>query len=109
MNRNLINISSLALSKLKSIITENNMKAVRLSLKTGGCNGFEYNLEPTLTLEKDDEHFSKDGVNVYICSKSLLFLIGTDIDWKKNIMGETFVFNNPNATSKCGCGSSFSA
>ena len=53
--------------------------------------------------------FLKDGVNVYICNKSLLFLIGTTIDWKKNIMGETFVFNNPNATSKCGCGSSFSA
>ena len=109
MSKNIINISSIALNKLKTIITENNMKAVRLSLKTGGCNGFEYKLEPIQKLDKNDEHFLKDGVNVYICSKSLLFLIGTTIDWKKNIMGETFVFNNPNATSKCGCGSSFSA
>ena len=109
MSKNIINISSIALNKLKTIITENNMKAVRLSLKTGGCNGFEYKLEPIQKLDKNDEHFFKDGVNVYICNKSLLFLIGTTIDWKKNIMGETFVFNNPNATSKCGCGSSFSA
>jgi iron-sulfur cluster assembly protein len=109
MNKSIINITSIALKKLKMIITENNMKAIRLSLKTGGCNGFEYNLEPTLTLEKGDEYFSKDGVNVYICSKSLLYLVGTNIDWKKNIMGETFVFSNPNATSKCGCGSSFGA
>ena len=109
VSKNLISISSIALSKFKSIIRDNNMKAIRLSLKSGGCNGFEYKLEPTLSLEKGDEHFSKDGVNVYICSKSLLFLIGTHIDWKKNIMGESFVFNNPNATSKCGCGSSFGA
>ena len=109
MSKNIINISSIALNKLKTIITENNMKAVRFSLKTGGCNGFEYKLEPIQKLDKNDEHFLKDGVNVYICNKSLLFLIGTTIDWKKNIMGETFVFNNPNATSKCGCGSSFSA
>ena len=72
MSKSIINITSIALKKLKMIITENNMKAIRFSLKTGGCNGFEYNLEPTLTLEKGDEHFSKDGVNVYICSKSLL-------------------------------------
>ena len=109
MKKSLINISSIALSKLRTIIAENNMKAIRLSLKSGGCNGFEYNLKPTLTQEKDDEHFLKDGVDVYICSKSLLFLIGTNIDWKKSIMGESFVFNNPNATSKCGCGSSFGA
>ena len=59
MNRNLINISSTALAKLKTIIVENNKKAIRLSLKAGGCNGFEYNLEPTLTLEKNDESFFK--------------------------------------------------
>ena len=109
MKKGLINISSIALSKFKTILTESNMNAIRLSLKTGGCNGFEYNLEPTLTFEKDDEHCTKDGINVYICSKSLIYIIGTNIDWKKSIMGETFVFNNPNATSKCGCGSSFGA
>ena len=107
--RNLINISSIALAKLKTIIAESNTNAIRLSLKAGGCNGYEYSLEPTLISEKDDEHFLKDGVNVHICGKSLLYLVGTNIDWKKSIMGETFVFNNPNATSKCGCGSSFGA
>lgn len=59
MSKNIINISSIALNKLKTIITENNMKAVRLSLKTGGCNGFEYKLEPIQKLDKNDEHFFK--------------------------------------------------
>jgi len=115
MRKGLITISSLAMKKLKMIVSERNMNAVRLSLKTGGCNGFEYNLEPTSVSSAPsgagdgDEHFLQDGMDVYICGKSLLYLVGTHVDWKKSVMGEMFVFENPNAKSKCGCGTSFNA
>ena len=109
MSKPLISITKTASKRLLDIVKSNNSKAILFDLKSGGCNGFEYKLEPTSTLEKYDEHYSKDGVNVYICNKSLIYLIGTNIDWKKNIMGETFVFKNPNAKGSCGCGSSFNA
>ncbi len=107
MSRQLISVTCAALCKLKNIINTNNYNAIRFSLKGGGCNGFEYKLEPTNNLSKKEEYFSQNGVDIHICDKSLLYLIGTEIDWKKDIMGEAFVFNNPNAQNTCGCGTSF--
>ena len=108
MSRALISISSLAIERLR-LIAKSDGDAIKLSLKTGGCNGFEYDIRPMSKPEGDDAIHVQDGLRVHICGKSLLYLIGTHIDWKKNIMGETFVFENPNAVSKCGCGTSFSA
>ena len=56
---------------------------------------------------KGNELFNDSGVEIQICKKSLMYVIGTEIDWKKDIMGETFTFSNPLAKSSCGCGSSF--
>jgi iron-sulfur cluster assembly protein len=109
MSKALISISSLATKRLRLIAQGAGGGGVRLSLKTGGCNGFEYDIRPTSESKADDAVHVQDGLKVHICGKSLLYLIGTHIDWKRNIMGETFVFQNPNATSKCGCGTSFSA
>ena len=58
---------------------------------------------------KMDEIVKCEDINIIICNKSVMHLLGTTIDWKKDIMGESFHFENPNATSKCGCGTSFSA
>jgi iron-sulfur cluster assembly accessory protein len=77
-------------------------------VKSGGCNGFEYVLEPCDTAPKNSElHQEPDGA-LHICNMSTLYLLGTEIDWKEDIMGSRFVFSNPNARSKCGCGSTFS-
>ena len=106
--KNVINITSVALNRLRNIMKQTNSHAIKLSLKSGGCNGFEYKLEPTTQLlNKKDELFTDKNVNVHVCGKSLLYLLGTEIDWKKDIMGETFVFDNPNAQTTCGCGTSF--
>ena len=108
MKKNIINITDIALKQFRKIMKEQDCKAIYFSLKSGGCNGFEYNLEPTNnSLQKGDELYSKSGVDIQICKKSLIYIIGTEIDWEKNIMGETFKFNNPVAKNSCGCGSSF--
>lgn len=57
--------------------------------------------------DKTNEIVKLDNINIVICNSSIFHLLGSKIDWKKNIMGEAFHFENPNATSKCGCGTSF--
>jgi iron-sulfur cluster assembly protein len=62
------------------------------------------NVEP----EKFDEIIPYENINIIICSTSVMHLLGTEIDWKKTLMGESFHFTNPNAVANCGCGTSFS-
>lgn len=82
---------------------------LRVGVKGGGCSGFSYLLDLTEQQRDTDETFEKHGIKVVCDPKSYLYLNGTTIDFKDEIMGRGFVFNNPNATSSCGCGSSFSA
>ncbi len=82
---------------------------LRVGVKGGGCSGFSYTLDLTETKSDMDESWDMHGVDVICDSKSLLYLDGTTVDFKDEIMGRGFVFTNPNATSSCGCGSSFSA
>ncbi len=86
-----------------------NREAIRLrvGVKGGGCSGFSYVLDLTENQKDSDELFEQHGVRVVCDPKSLLYLNGTTIDFKDEIMGRGFVFQNPNATSACGCGSSF--
>jgi len=81
---------------------------LRVAVKGGGCSGFSYSLDLTETKRDSDESSEQHGVEVICDSKSHLYLNGTTVDFKDEIMGRGFVFNNPNATSSCGCGSSFS-
>ena len=81
---------------------------LRLGVKGGGCSGFSYSLDLTETKSEEDESWEQHGVDVVCDSKSLLYLDGTSVDFKDEVMGRGFVFSNPNATSSCGCGSSFS-
>ena len=90
---------------------------LRVGVKGGGCSGFSYILDLTETKKDDDEQwdyeFSVDGESQdfhVICDpKSYLYLNGTTVDFKDEVMGRGFVFDNPNASSSCGCGSSFNA
>ena len=82
---------------------------LRVGVKGGGCSGFSYILDLTEQNDDNDEQFEVQGVRVICDPKSYLYLNGTTIDFKDEIMGRGFVFSNPNASSTCGCGSSFSA
>lgn len=82
---------------------------LRVGVRGGGCSGFSYLLDITETKKDSDEEFLQNGVKVVCDPKSLLYLNGTKIDFREEIQGRGFMFENPNSTSSCGCGSSFSA
>ena len=82
---------------------------LRVGIKGGGCSGFSYSLDLTDTVGEFDEQCEQHGVHVVCDPKSLIYLEGTTVDFKDELVGRGFIFNNPNATSTCGCGSSFSA
>lgn len=109
-----IMLSETAAREIKKIITEQSLPEaetrLRVGVKGGGCSGFSYMLDLTEeTPTEADEELESNGVKILIDSKSLLYLDGTEIDFKDEVMGRGFVFKNPNATHTCGCGSSFSA
>lgn len=108
-----IELSETAAREIKTIIgrEELDLSKVRLrvGVKGGGCSGFSYVLDLTEQEKENDEKFERHGVTIVCDAKSYLYLNGTTIDFKDEVMGRGFVFSNPNATSSCGCGSSFSA
>ena len=106
--RPIITLTKPAIRKCQQILSNNKKKYLHLSLKSGGCSGFEYKFKPTDTLHKLDEKVVVDDLTVSVCHKSILHLLGTEINWEQDIMGEYFSFNNPNAEMVCGCGTSFS-
>src|SRR5207253_7850858 len=108
-----IMLSEAAAKEIKHIIKEQGLPEqetrLRVGVKGGGCSGFSYLLDLTESQKETDEEFEQHGIRIVCDPKSLLYLNGTTIDFKDEIMGRGFVFQNPNATSSCGCGSSFPA
>jgi iron-sulfur cluster assembly protein len=107
-------LSETAAKEIKKIITEQNLPAeqtkLRVGVKGGGCSGFSYMLDLTEEPKTEaDEEMEAHGVKILVDMKSYLYLNGVEIDFKDEVMGRGFVFKNPNATSTCGCGSSFTA
>jgi len=91
-------------------LDDNEQTYLRVGVKGGGCSGFSYILDLTGNLKDSDQIVSdEDGIKVICDDKSLLYIGGTSIDFRDEVMGRGFVFENPNASTTCGCGSSFSA
>jgi len=105
-------LTELAAKEVQTIVASQELDAekvrLRIGVKGGGCSGFSYLLDLTETQKDSDEVFEQHGIKIIIDPKSLLYLSGVTVDFKDEIMGRGFVFNNPNASSSCGCGSSFS-
>jgi iron-sulfur cluster insertion protein len=82
---------------------------LRVYISGGGCSGFQYGFTFDEIVNDDDTQMSKNGVTLLIDAMSLQYLAGAEIDYKDDLQGAQFVIKNPNATTTCGCGSSFSA
>jgi iron-sulfur cluster assembly protein len=105
-------LSEAAAKEIKEIIKQQNLPEentrLRVGVKGGGCSGFSYLLDLTEEAKGEgDEELESHGVKILCDMKSYLYLNGVEIDFKDEVMGRGFVFKNPNATSTCGCGSSF--
>jgi len=113
-------ITDTAAREISNIIKQQDLDhattRLRVGVKGGGCSGFSYILDLTETMKDDDQEWeytfdiegNKVDVRVICDPKSYLYLNGTTVDFKDEVMGRGFVFDNPNASSSCGCGSSFS-
>jgi iron-sulfur cluster insertion protein len=100
-----------AASKVKELVDEegNPDLKLRVFVQGGGCSGFQYGFTFDELINDDDTQMTKNGVTLLIDAMSLQYLAGAEIDYKDDLQGAQFVIKNPNATTTCGCGSSFSA
>ena len=100
-----------AADKVKQLVEEegNPELKLRVFVQGGGCSGFQYGFTFDEVVNEDDTPMTKNGVTLLIDAMSLQYLMGAEIDYKEDLQGAQFVIKNPNATTTCGCGSSFSA
>jgi iron-sulfur cluster insertion protein len=100
-----------AAAKVADLIAEegNPELKLRVFVQGGGCSGFQYGFTFDDAVNEDDTAFDKNGVTLLVDSMSFQYLVGAEIDYKEDINGSQFVIKNPNTTTTCGCGSSFSA
>jgi iron-sulfur cluster insertion protein len=103
--------SDAAAAKVRQLIDEEGNPALKLRVfvQGGGCSGFQYGFTFDETTNEDDTTMERNGVVLLIDAMSYQYLVGAEIDYKEDIEGAQFVIKNPNATTTCGCGSSFSA
>jgi iron-sulfur cluster insertion protein len=103
--------TSAAAAKVAQLITEegNPDLMLRVYIQGGGCSGFQYGFTFDESLQDDDTEVVTDGVRLLIDPMSMQYLMGAEIDYTEGLQGAQFVIRNPNATTTCGCGSSFAA
>ncbi len=105
-----LTFSEKAKSRLKEIMSSNEhkeSKGLRITVKSGGCAGMTYDMSYVKEENKNDEVVETDGIKVFIDPKAIMYLLGTEMDFKEEKFSSAFVFNNPNETERCGCGESF--
>ena len=99
-----------AANKVKTLIEEeeNDNLMLRVYITGGGCSGFSYGFTFDESVAEDDAVFENDGVKMVVDPMSFQYLVGSEVDYKEGLQGSQFSIRNPNATTTCGCGSSFS-
>ena len=109
MSEQVIKLSTKAAERIKEIMSkaEDKTIGVRVGVKSGGCAGMSYVMEYAKDIKPNEEVIEDKGVKVYIDSAAVMYLLGTEMDYKKEDFSSSFVFNNPNETERCGCGESF--
>ena len=109
--KQVITLSDNAANRIKEIISNDETKSVgvRIGVKSGGCAGMSYVMEYAKEINPTDEIIEDKGVKVFIDPSAIMYLLGTEMDYKKEQFSSTFVFKNPNETERCGCGESFKA
>ena len=97
-----------AAERVKALLADND-KAVglKLGVKMAGCSGFSYTMDWALEAGGDEDVVEDKGVRLLIDPAAVMFLLGTELDWREDRLESRFVFNNPNAKAMCGCGESF--
>ena len=105
----IIKLSDNAALRIKEIMSKanNNSVGVRVAVKSGGCAGMSYVMEYTKEINPNDEVIEEKGVKVFVDAAAVMYLLGTEMDYKKEDFSSSFVFNNPNESERCGCGESF--
>ena len=105
----IIKITDNAALRIKEIMSnaEKDSLGVRVSVKAGGCAGMSYVMEYIKELKPNDEVIEDKGVKVFVDPAAVMYLLGTEMDYKIEELSSSFVFNNPNETERCGCGESF--
>lgn len=105
-----INVSASAVAKVKTLVEEEGCPDLKLRVFVtgGGCSGFQYGFSFDETLNEDDTLVQKDGVSIVVDSLSYQYLVGSQLDYQEGLEGARFVVTNPNASTTCGCGASFS-
>ena len=104
-----ITLTDNAASRIKDIMSkdENKSLGVRVGVKSGGCAGMSYIMEYAKEINPNDEVIEDKGVKVFIDPGAIMYLLGTEMDYKKEQFSSSFIFKNPNETERCGCGESF--
>tara|TARA_B100000700_G_scaffold25940_1_gene25015 strand:+ start:1546 stop:1881 length:336 start_codon:yes stop_codon:yes gene_type:complete len=109
MSEQVIKLSDNAANRIKEIMSkaDNNTIGVRVGVKSGGCAGMSYMMEYAKEAKKNEEVIEDKGVKVFIDANAVMYLLGTEMDYKTDKFSSQFVFKNPNETERCGCGESF--
>ena len=109
MTKQIITLSDNAAQRIKEIMAnaKDHSIGVRIGVKSGGCAGMSYVMEYAKSSNSNDEVIEDKGVKVLIDPSAVMYLLGTEMDYKKEELSSTFVFKNPNETERCGCGESF--
>ena len=109
MRKQVIKLSDSAAERIKQIMSkaESSAIGVRIGVKSGGCAGMSYIMEYATNTKPNEEVIEEKGVKVFIDPKAIMYLLGTEMDYKQEKFSSQFIFKNPNETERCGCGESF--
>ena len=107
--KQVITLSDNAANRIKEIMSkaEKDLVGLRVGVKSGGCAGMSYMMEYIKEVKPNDEVIEDKGVKLFVDPGAIMYLLGTEMDYKKEEFSSSFIFKNPNETERCGCGESF--